>query len=157
MHLDINTVLSLLGLGGYIIGGVFALRGQWDKASKAKDAQADELGDKLIQRLQQTVDQYGKDNAALAQKLDQTTKELHQMQGRNQVLEELFNGSESSIMAFLKQAPKLMQIADENNNLAKDTNTAIEHMAATFAKFIDNLQPILIHIEEGTRAQKEVQ
>jgi ABC-type transporter Mla subunit MlaD len=157
MTFDLGTILSMLGLAGYVIAGVFAFRGQWDKSSKNKDAEADALSDKLIQRLQQTVDQSEKSVATLSAKLEQTTKELHQMQGRNQVLESLFNGSENSIMAFLKQAPVLVKMTGESNQLAKDTSASIDHLASTFAKFIDNLQPILIHIEQNSKAPAGVE
>lgn len=129
-----SWIFTILGWG---VAGVFVFMGFFGQNSKQRKEESDKLADGLIQRLKETVDQQGKDNLALSAKLDQTTKELHIMQGRNSVLEGLFNGSENSIMAFLKQAPELLQVAQQNHELAQSTNAAIGRLAEAMTSLVE--------------------
>lgn len=108
---------------------------------KSQQATDDDIASKLINNLKLTVDQQEKTIGGLTTKLDTTTKELHQMQGRNTVLEQLFNGSEGSILSFLKEAPKLTLIAEENNALAKKTSNDIKSLIASIDRLVTVLAP----------------
>lgn len=136
MHFFSAETLGILaGVAGWLVAGVFTFIGLFSTQSKANRVDDDSVASNLINNLKLTVDQLKEDKDAMSTKLDNTTKELHQMQGRNSVLEGLFNGSENSILAFLKQAPEIMNFAHENNTLAKSNLEAVTSLTAS----IDNL------------------
>jgi outer membrane murein-binding lipoprotein Lpp len=156
--MNTDLLLGAVAVSGYVIAGVFALRGQWDTAAKQKRSEADELSDKLIERLQQTVDQQSKDLENMRVAMEKHTSErnkevqtlrddLKHLQGRNGVLEDLFRGRDPAMQAFLKDAPTLMEIARENNGLARETGQGLQKLEATLSRFVDNLSPLLIHLE----------
>ncbi len=134
---------SVVTFGGYGIAGIFALVQMYSKSNQKRVSDNDQTATNLINNLKTTVDLQEKaikENKAL---LDKTTKELHQMEGRNSVLESLFNGSENSILAFLKQAPVLMDIAKENHELATANNKAITDLTNTMNNFLLHIMPLM--------------
>lgn len=156
--MNTEILLGAVALSGYVVAGVFAFRGQWDAASKQKREEADKLADGLITRLQQTVEQQSKDLETMKGEMDRHTKErnaevqqlrddLKHLQGRNSVLEDLFKGRDPAMQSFFKDAPKLFDMAETNHGLINETNAEIKNLAQTLAKFVDAIQPVLIHAE----------
>lgn len=139
MTIDLSTVASVIDivavLGAAAAAAWYAFSGQRGSQRAADDV----VASNLIQNLKTTTDIQEKTISDLSIKLDNTTKDLHLMQGRNTVLETLFNGSEGSIMAFLKMAPDLQRIADENNKLAKETNANVQALTASVDKLVNAL------------------
>lgn len=131
--------LTFLAFGGYIVAGVLVVLGYLGMGSRDRRKDDDTVATNLINNLQKTVDLQEKTIKATSDKLDQTTKELHQMQGRNSVLEGLFNGNENSILSFLKAAPRLISVAEENNTLAKATNASVGQMAQALTSLMQHL------------------
>jgi hypothetical protein len=124
-------------LGAILAAGIYAFSGQ----RKKQQADDDEVASKLITNLKLTVDQQEKTIGGLTVKLDTTTRELHQMQGRNTVLEQLFNGSEGSILSFLKEAPELMRVAKENHQLALTNSAELKQLTASIEMLVKALTP----------------
>ena len=147
MDISLDVILAILGLGGYVFAGIFAFRGQWDKKTKEKQEEDRKLSDNLIQRLQQTVDQQVKDMDEMKRQMASQRDEIKHFQGRNAVLEELFKGRDPAMQNFLKDAPNLMDIARENNGLARENMQGLKKLEDTLAKFVNTLQPLLIHLE----------
>lgn len=150
--------LTVLGFGGYALVGLLAILGYFKKGSDDRRSEETKLADGLITRLQQTVDQNAKDMLKMQADMEKHTKDrdeqirklsddLKHMQGRNSVLEDLFKGRDPAMQAFLKDAPSLIGIARENNGLAKEMAQGLGSLESTLAKFVDTLQPILIHFE----------
>lgn len=156
--IDIGTILSILGFAGYVVAGIFAFRGQWDTASKTKQSEERQLSDDLIKRLQQTVDQQAKDLEKMRDDMKEHTRvrdlevkdlrdKVKHLEGRNGVLEDLFRGRDPAMQTFLRDAPKLIEIAHANNALAKENSDALTHLTTTIASFVDTLQPLLLKLE----------
>lgn len=124
-----------------MIAGVLGVYGLFNMQARSRRADDDSVSANLINNLKSTVDQMKEQNAIQAVKLEQTTKELHQMQGRNTVLEQLFNGQEGSIMAFLKQAPALVKITEENNAMAKRNADDIGKLTKAVELLVGVLKP----------------
>lgn len=135
----LHNGLTLLGFGGYALVGIFAVLGYFNGTVSSRRKESDSLADGLISRLKETVDQQQKTMDATNVRLDQTTKELHQMQGRNGMLEELFKGRDPAMQTFLQAAPRLIEIANENNVLAKATSTSVAAMADALTGFMIKL------------------
>lgn len=135
--MDINTFVAI---GGYAIAGGLAIFGVANKAWRQRRTEDDGVTQNLISNLQATVTLQEKTIGDLRTTLNQTTKEMHQMQGRNSVLEGLFNGSENSIMAFLKQAPELMTIARQNNAIGTNTEKQIGELTKAIGDLVAELR-----------------
>ncbi len=130
-------------ISGYLIAGAFALYTQYSKQKTQSKTEDDKVASNLINNLKITVDQQEKALKDTNIKLEQTTKDLHLMQGRNSVLEGLFNGNENSILAFLKQAPQLMEVASENHKLAVASNEALTNLTNTMNNFLLHIMPLM--------------
>lgn len=125
MSIDLGTVASIVDIVGVITAalaaGWYAVWGQ----KKSQSAENDAVSKNLIDNLQKSLDLTNSDLRATSTKLDQTTKELHIMQGQNEVLKELFGGNENSIMAFVKSAPELIKMTQENGRMLSELTQAI--------------------------------
>lgn len=150
--------MQALGIGGYFVVGLFVFLGYFKRSTDDRRSEADKLADGLITRLQQTVDQQAKDMTALQEQMNKHTvqrdaeiKDLRgkvdHLTGRNGVLEDLFKGRDPAMQTFLKEAPTLITIARENNGLAKEMADGLGSLENTLMKFVDTLQPLLIHLE----------
>ena len=131
----------LLEYGGYIIAGVLVVLGMFGVQVRQRRGENDTVASNLITNLQTSLDLTEKNLKETNVKLDETTKQLHLMQGRNTVLEQLFNGSEGSIISFLKQTPELQRIAEENNALAKATSQEVRALTASIDRLVSVLTP----------------
>lgn len=141
MELSLQNIAAIGELITVIVVAGSAAWYAFFSQKRSQQATDDDVATKLINNLKLTVDQQEKTIGGLTTKLDTTTKELHQMQGRNTVLEQLFNGSEGSILSFLKEAPKLTLIAEENNALAKETSNDIKSLIASIDRLVTVLAP----------------
>lgn len=152
--------LTVLGLGGYAVFGVMTFTGFFKK-DDSRRKESDTIADTLISRLQAQVTQMQKDMDEHAVMRDTEIKTLRSqvdhLSGRNSVLEDLFKGRDPAMQVFFKDAPKLFDIAHENNGLAKENAQAIQNLTGTMAKFVDTLQPLLIHLELSPRTAGAVQ
>ena|SRR5579863_6864288 len=135
------TPYDFLNWGGWVVAGGFAVYGMWDKATNARHKDADDTATSLINNLKSTVDLQATQLKSYSEKLDQTTKELHLMQGRNSVLESLFNGSENSILAFIKEVPKLTRLTEENNTIAKANSDATTNLTKAITALLTKMTP----------------
>lgn len=132
---------NIFEYAGYVIAGALALYGLVSRQGSQVREDNMKISQNLIENLKTTVDQQKETIATTNTKLDQTTKELHQMQGRNSVLESLFNGNENSILAFLKQTPVLMEIAHENKEFSKANSEAITGLTLVIKDMVDKITP----------------
>lgn len=136
MTLDPQNIAAYLDIAAVIAAAAGAAWYAFFNSRNNQRAADDSVSSNLIQNLKTTSDMQEKMIGTLTTKLDQTTKELHVMQGRNTVLEELFNGSENSILSFLKQAPELITIAKENHDLSKKNADDIAALTASIGKLV---------------------
>lgn len=140
-------LIGLLAVVGWTIAGFFVVMGIFGSKNSERRRESDVLADGLIQRLKETVEQQSKDIAELQTQMVNQQAELNHVKGRNAVLEDLFKGRDPSMQQFLSDAPTLMEIARENNGLAKEMGNGLSKLEGTLARFIDTLQPALIHAE----------
>ncbi|MDE2022414.1 MAG: hypothetical protein KGI71_05900 [Patescibacteria group bacterium] len=129
----------ILTISGWAVAGFFVFLGFFGGGSKARREEAEKLADGLIQRLNQTVDQQGKDIEMLKTQLIDHKSQIDHFKGRNAVLEELFKGRDPQMQAFLKDAPHLMEIAQSNNELANSTNKAVGSLADAVRELVERI------------------
>jgi hypothetical protein len=114
--------------GAFVVGGI-AVFGVLNTTLRGRRAEDDIVAQNLIKNLQTTVQVQKEALETTNARLDQTTKELHIMQGRKEVLEQLFNGNESSIISFLRMVPDLVA-------LTKSTNEAVASLAESIKELV---------------------
>jgi hypothetical protein len=129
--LDIVVVLV-----GAIAAGWYAFFG----AKKNQQASDNAVSQNLIQNLQTSLDLTKSDLRDTNTKLEATTADLHRMQGRNSVLEGLFNGNEGSIVSTLKLVPELVAAIKEANSVSKANADSVGKMAAGITDLVTALR-----------------
>lgn len=140
----------ILTISGWAVAGIFVIIGFFGQGNKTRKEESDKLADGLINRLQQTVEQQTKDIFKMQQDMVENTKnrdeeirklsdDLKHMQGRNAVLEDLFKGRDPAMQVFLKDAPHLFEITEQNNNFAKVTHDAITELAKAMKDLVERI------------------
>ena len=118
---------------GWIIAGALALAGVFNAKFRERRRESDETATNLINNLRTTVEVQEKSIAKMQHDMDEHTKQrdieikdlrdkVHNLSGRNSVLEDLFKGRDPAMQLFLKDAPNLMTIARQNNILISEQN-----------------------------------
>jgi len=139
--MNVLTLTNIVMFGGYIIAGVLVVLGMFGMQVRQRRGESDTVASTLINNLQASL-KLTEDNLKTTMgRLDTTTKELHQMQGRNTVLEQLFNGSEGSILSFLKQAPELMRVAKENHEISQTNAAELKQLTTSINLLVTALTP----------------
>lgn len=147
---NITTVASVLAIA--IVGALYFFGWLGGKENDRRK-EADDVADTLINRLKEQVSQMATDMAEHTRSRDAEIKDLRtrvdHLTGRNSMLEDLFKGRDPLMQDFYKKAPKLIEsVAKNGEDLRK--------LEQTLAKFVDTLQPVLIHIEEKAGKKKRV-
>lgn len=138
--------LAALGFGGYVIIGGLALLGYFRK-DDSRQAQSNQVADGLIDRLQKTVDQNGKDMTAMSARIDDQQKEIHQLQGSNDAYLKIITLRDPATAKVFEEAPAIYAIVRETNGDVKAAASSLDELTQTLSRFIDALQPVLIHLE----------
>lgn len=138
---NLTTALSVLAIAGV---GVFAFIGWFGKQKDGRQQESDALADTLINRLKEQVAQMQTDIDAHTVTRDAEIKELRtrvdHLTGRNSMLEDLFKGRDPLMQDFYKKAPDLIEGVRKNGE-------DMRKLEQTLTKFVDALQPVLVHIE----------
>ena len=135
MQLDLQTIGAILEITAVIVGILGAAWYAFFGAKNNQEAQGQAVSRNLIDNLQTSLD-------LTNVKLETTTKELHQMQGRNSVLEDLFKGNEGSIISTLKMIPELVASIRDSNAIAKSNADSVAKMATGIAELVGALAPL---------------
>jgi hypothetical protein len=125
MTIDLQTVAAIIDIAGVFAAACAAAWYAFFNQKGNQRAADDVVAKNLIDNLQKSLDLTTSDLKATNVKLDQTTKELHIMQGKNEVLQDLFGGNENSIMAFVKAAPELITMTKQNSDMLAELARAV--------------------------------
>lgn len=145
------SIEMILTIGGYLLAGIVALFGYMNPMWRQRHTEADEVSDRLVNNLKLTVEaqeksmeKMQKEMAEHSRRRDAEIKELnqkvHELQGRNGVLEDLFKGRDPSMKAFFEEAPQILVIAKENNELVKNTNLQVGNLAQAIEGLVKELK-----------------
>ena len=135
---------------GWVLAGAFALLGMFNSKQRERRRDDDITAANLINTLKTTVDIQEKAIAKMRTDMEEHTRQrdveikelrdkVHNLSGRNGVLEDLFKGRDPGMQNFLKEAPMLMDIARENNGLAKETSKALVNLTNTIEHLVSRL------------------
>lgn len=145
---DLQTIINF---GGYLIAAGLAVFSLFNSQWKQRQKDVDSTATNLINNLKTTVDiqektiaKIQKENSEHIVKRDAELKDLsaklHELSGRNKVLEDLFKGRDPAMKAFFEDAPVILQIAKENNKLATDNSKAIHDLTEQIMGLVEVLK-----------------
>ncbi len=138
-----SIILDLLAIAGWIIGGVVAVKGVWDKESRERRLENDSVTKDLLENMEKKVNAQNQIIVSLSTTSDEQTKQIHKLQGANETLTAVLNGRDPAQADIFKQAPEIFAIAKENNSLSKANGAAITELTRVMQDFIKELKPLL--------------
>ena len=147
---NITIILSHLNLAGWVVAGGFGLYGIFNKKQRERRIDDDQTASNLITNLKTSLDIQEKTITKMQSDMEMHSKardvqikelseKVHNLTGRNGILEDLFKGRDPAMQNFLKDAPILMTIAHENNGLAKETSGALVNLTQTIQSLVERL------------------
>lgn len=123
------TILNGLELSGWVVAGGLAVVGVFNKQRRTTRAEDDTVASNLIKNLTTTTELQEKEILVLRAREIEQGKDIAHMQGQIKVLTEILQGRDPAMQQFLENAPQLQRIADENNQLAKETAKRVADLA----------------------------
>jgi chromosome segregation ATPase len=139
-----QTVVALLELGVIAIGGFFIFTGAIGGKAKEIHGESDNIQQTLINNYRTLIDDQNKRIADLSAKEIAAGREISHLQGQVKTLEAILQGKDPAMQDFLKAAPRLLEVAEENNQLGRTTNASV-------AKLADAVTELVHTLSEGSR------
>lgn len=141
---------TLITLGGYAMAAILFIVAQFDKARREREQADDATASRLITNLKTTTELQEKEMERMRgemashkkerdEEIKGLTEKVNHMGGRNAVLEDLFKGRDPAMQVFLKDAPTLIALTKETNELAKGGNKSLDALTATLTRFVEAL------------------
>lgn len=121
--------------------GALAVFGVFNTTMRARRREDDQTASNLIQNLKTTTELQDKEITRLRDKETQQGKEIAHLQGQLKVLTEIMQGRDPQMQQFLKSAPELIEIARENNGLAKEQSKAMTELTTSIAALVAAITP----------------
>lgn len=143
--------MALLGIGGYVVAGIFAFYGFFNKSSNDRRKENENLTSDLIKNLDRKVlEQINELNLLRNQIKDHALEresqvrvlqdEMKSLIGKNELLEKLFQGRDPTQQEMLKEVPEMFAIARENHQYSKANNAALVNLTKVITEFIETLK-----------------
>lgn len=144
-----GAITIILTIGGWIIAGVLAVVGVFNKQSRERRREDEDVASNLIKNLQTTVEVQEKTIAKMQETMEKHTKERNEemqklrdqmthISGRNSMLEDLFKGRDPQMQAFLKEAPMLVEIIKADHELIEENTKMLTALGSAMSKFADS-------------------
>lgn len=135
--MELGTLVAIvLGISGYVVAGVLYVIGLFDKQRQDRIRADDTTATNLINNLRATTELQEKEIGQLrAEKIEQG-REIAHLQGQIKTLTEVMQGRDPAMQSFLRDAPSLMQIVRENNDLSKTSAEALTKLTTAMTAFL---------------------
>lgn len=138
-----QTFLTIGGALGWIIAGVLAVIGMFNKQSRDRRTQDDQTAANLINNLKTTVDLQEKQLATMSTEKVAQGKEIANLQGQLTVVNKLLENRDPQVQAFLKEVPILVTAINESNVHSKSNQEAVINLTNMMADFLKKVTPHL--------------
>lgn len=145
--LEYFTIGNFVMFGGYVIAGMLMILGMFGMQVRQRRDDGEKLTQNLISNYRLTVEQQEQKIKDLNEKEVAQGKEIAHLQGQVKVLTDILQGRDPEQMAVFRDLPQAIVVAKDSNAQSHKNGAAIERLTETFEKFINTLQPILMHIE----------
>lgn len=144
---NVQNLVAVLEMLGFAVLGVLVFMGFFGSKNNDRRAESDTLADGLINRLKQTVEQQTADIASMTTRMDDQQKEIHVLQGKNEAYLQILTLRDPAATKVFEAAPEIHRIIRETAVATKHNGDAMQDLTKTLSRFIDTLQPLLIHLE----------
>jgi uncharacterized coiled-coil protein SlyX len=131
-----QIIVTILEVGGWVLAGALGLVGVFDSSSRKRRKEDDDTASNLITNLRTTTDLQEKELTALRLREVDQGRDIAHLQGQVKVLTEILQGRDPAMKAFLDHAPLLIDIAKENNGLAKEQAKATTELTNSLTALI---------------------
>lgn len=128
------TLTAIATAAGWILAGILAVIGVFDRATRQQRKDDDDTASNLIQNLKTTTELQEKEITTLRAKEVEQGKEIAHLQGQMKVLSEILQGRDPDMQ--------------EHIELGRNNAEVLANLAQTMSTFIETLQPVLVHIGE---------
>lgn len=137
-----NNAQTLIATMEFVVVAVFGflfLTGSIGGKAKEIQHESDGIQQTLINNYRTLIDDQTKKLQALNEENIQSGKDIAHLQGQVKTLTEILQGKDPAMQSFLKSAPRLVEIAEENNTLAKHTDESLGKLADAITALVHNL------------------
>lgn len=142
-------------MGGWIIAGVLAVVGVFNKQSRERRKEDESVASNLIKNLQTTaeiqqkeIEKMKEDASAHSKERDKEVQALREdlkhLGGRNSMLEDLFKGRDPQMQAFLSEVPLLMEITKKDHELIEQGSKSLTVLVEAMTQFLESHTPIKV-------------
>lgn len=149
MIIELNTIQGWLAVVTFVVVGGVAIYGIFDKArrerTKQVEDQADQAGSKLVNILQETVDELDKKVTEQSRQIVTLEKKVGDLEKTNEDLTKVLQGRDQQTQDFYKQSAEARMLITETHTLVKSTTEQITKVAALMEGFMKATQTILNH------------
>lgn len=162
-----SGIIAIIEILGFVVMGLFVFTGIFGSKNNERRTEADRIASELIERLKEKVEQLEQDMTEhtqqrdielkdMTERLEAHQKEIHQLQGSNDAYLKILTLRDPAAQKVFSEAPAIFEIAKENNQLSRNNGESIIKLTNTLNQFIENLRPILIHLEPKKMLAKAV-
>lgn len=139
--MDLSNLSTYIELGAAAIVGGLAVFGLFNRTQQQNQASNNAVAQNLIDNYKLTVDEQDKKLKTSAEREIEQGKEIAHLQGQVKTLTEILQGKDPAMSSFLKNAPELARIADENNKLARETSQNVATLVTSMQALVQALTP----------------
>lgn len=137
-----QTLMAIVEFFVIAVGGFFIFTGVIGGKSKEIHQESDGVQQTLINNYRTLIEDQNKKIQDLTTNEILAGREISHLQGQVKTLTEILQGKDPKMQVFLTAAPHLVEIAEENNKLAKETAQSMKMLVDTMERFINNLPPM---------------
>ena len=127
-----NTTLTIISIGGYVLAGVFAFIGIFNKQRQDREKLDDQTASNLIQNLKTTVDIQKTEIAGLTEDKIEQGKTIAHLEGQVKVLTDMVALRDPETMKAIAMIPDLHLIGERNGETLKKLTDAMTDFMTKF-------------------------
>jgi len=139
MHLP-TTLFDWLSLIGLVTLGLFAIVGVVDRVRRERDSDANKTDDRLISLLKSSVEALERKVADLETLQQQNQVKLEELETRNKILEQVFQGKDAQTQEFYRRGFQEMDKTEQLIMITSKTNENVEKLYKAIEKHLATLE-----------------
>jgi tetrahydromethanopterin S-methyltransferase subunit B len=135
-----QIIISVVGFCALVMGGIFGVAGAFDRFKRQRQTELDQDGASLISILKDSVDALSGKVAELEKSAEKNKKRIEELETRNSVLEQIFQGRDQTSADFFKQGFISMKHTEEILLMVEKNNENLEKLYTVIEKHLNCLE-----------------